>query len=268
MNTNRELDTLKDLVARGRDRDGVAIDATRRRTPYSYEEFCTNVWKAGNLLGHYGVHPGARASVAAGPKVADSDGTHIDAADPLLAILGATLLGATVDLSPTSPVDSRALVLPWDWCERYETSPVCSTIAYGGPPDEPDITHFETELWSENPIEPPEPVTPETVAFVADGFETATKEQTRYTHESVLEVSRRLVDRHELDETSQVGLAAPLDTVGTLIAGVLAPLSVGATVLLLEEDEASPADISLVVTVDGDGDNCVSGPAVLDEFGK
>jgi hypothetical protein len=73
------MDTVADLVAAGRERDGVAIDAPNRATPYSYGEFCTNTWKAGNLLGHY-THPGG------------------------------TLVGATVDLSPDPPVDADTLV--------------------------------------------------------------------------------------------------------------------------------------------------------------
>ena len=140
------METLADLVATGRDRRGTALAPPRRSTPYSYDEFCTGTCKAGNLLRHYGVHPGAAVTVVVGPKEPDSGdepGRLGSGADPLLATLGATLVGATVDLTPGSAVDGRALVCPAAWLDRYDTGPGCSTIAYGGPPDDPDVVHFE-----------------------------------------------------------------------------------------------------------------------------
>ena len=236
--------TLKELVADAKDREGTVLDAAERSAPYSYREFATNCFKAGNLLGHYGVHPGAAVTVAVGPKEAPgdsgaddggtSDGETSDggsgedaigflgAAEPLLAILGGASVGATVDVTPAAPVESRALVAP-AW-RSSETAPRCSTLAYGGPPEDPTVAHFEAELWSENPTAPPEHVDPEDPALRADG-ET-------YTHETLLAVVGDVVAEHRIDETSTVALSARLTEPGALVAGVLAPLSVGATVVL------------------------------------
>ncbi|PSQ34877.1 hypothetical protein BRD08_08480 [Halobacteriales archaeon SW_10_66_29] len=221
--------TLKELIADAKDREGTVLDAAKRSAPYSYREFASNCYKAGNLLGHYGVHPGAAVAVAVGPKEAptasgagDDVPGHLDSADPLLAILGGASVGATVDVTPAEPVESRALVAP-AW-RSSETVPRCSTLAYGGPPEDPAVAHFEAELWSENPTAPPEHVDPEDPALRADG-ET-------FTHETLLAVAGDVVADHGLDDTSQVMLSASLTEPGALVTGVLAPLLVGATVVL------------------------------------
>jgi len=238
-----EPETLGDLVAAGRDREGAAMDATGRAAPYSYRDFCTNVWKAGNLLGHYGVHAAGELAVVVGPKSAsDESGTGsvdtadpsfgtVDAADPLLAVLGGTLLGATVDVTPDSPVDAPAVVYPAD--VPVETTPGCSPVAYGGPPDEPAVHHFERELWGENPVEPPEPVDTVDDALRADS-ET-------FSHETLLAATADVVDRYDLDGNDRVLLAAPITEPGAFVAGVLAPLSVGATTLVPDPESGDSA---------------------------
>ena len=266
-------ETLKELVADAKDREGTVLDAAGRSAPYSYREFATNCFKAANLLGHYGVHPGAAVAVAVGPKEAPGDsgaddgetsdgetsdgetsdgGTGEDAigflgaAEPLLAILGAASVGATVDVTPKEPVESRALVAP-AW-RPSETAPRCSTLAYGGPPEDPAVVHFEAELWSENPTAPPEPVAATDPALRADG-ET-------YSHETLLAVAENVVAEHGLDETNRVLLSASLTDPGALVAGVLAPLSVGATVVLPDEaddgGQTEGTEPALWVVADGD----------------
>jgi len=239
------METLTELVAAAKEREGPALDAAGRSAPYSYREFATNCFKAGNLLGHYGVHPGADVTVAVGPKEAPAsasddsgagatDGSagneasgdaamgYPDAAEPLLAILGGASVGATVDVTPATPVESRALVFP-AW-RSYETAPQCSPLAYGGPPSEPSVAHFEAALWSENPTAPPERVAADDPALRAAGG--------TYTHGTLLAVAGDVVEDHGLDESSQVTLSAALTEPGALVAGVLAPLVAGATVLL------------------------------------
>lgn len=232
-----DVETLKDLLAAAQEHEGTVIEVADRSAPYSYREFATNCFKTGNLLGHYGVHPGSTVTVAVGPKEEPTepgnDGTanasaggaamgHPDSADPLLAILGGASVGATVDLTPATPVESRALVFP-AW-RTYERAPQCSLLAYGGPPENPSVAHFEAELWSENPTAPPEPVAADDPALRADG-ET-------YTHETLLAVADDVVDSYGLDGTSRVVLSAGLTEPGVLVAGVLAPMVAGATVLL------------------------------------
>ena len=58
--------TLKTLVADSREFEGPVVQIPTRKTPYTYSDFAPNVWKSGNLLGHYGVHPGAEVTVQIG----------------------------------------------------------------------------------------------------------------------------------------------------------------------------------------------------------
>jgi len=257
------METLADLVAAGRERDGTAVEVAGRTTPYSYREFCTNVWKAANLLGHYGVHPGGDVAVVPGRKEAESDGWpeqrgFVDSADPLLALLGGTLPGATVTATPDQPVESRALVLPAGWWAQYETTPRCSALAYGGPPEDPQLAHFEAERWSENPTKPPEQVDPATPALRVDGA--------THSHGELLAAATTVTDRHGLDEASRVGLTAPVDAPAALVAGVLAPLSVGGTVVLAPDAAAlDSADVTLAVTDGRDGDGADGEQSGVDE---
>lgn len=220
------METIKELVAAGRDRDGAAIDALDRSAPYSYRDFCTNAWKAGNLLSHYGIRPGATLAVLAGPKdaTAESEFGDIDSPDPLLAVLGAATVGAEADLTPAEPIDERAAVLPTGWLDRFEFAPGCSLVAYGGPPEDPSVTHFEGQSWSENPTEPPDAVSQADVLLVSG--------EERFTHEEVVDATVELVERHDMDENTRIALDAPVTEPGTLVAGLFAPLSVGATIVL------------------------------------
>ncbi|MEF8782735.1 MAG: hypothetical protein V5A39_07055 [Haloarculaceae archaeon] len=218
------METLADVVARGRTRDGAALDAPDRAAPYSYREFCTNAWKAGNLLRHYGVRRDGTLALVVGPKSPapdDEPGVLGSAAAPLLALFGGATVGAAVDVTPASPVDARALVAPDAWLDRYEAEPGCSRLAYGGPPEAADVAHLERELWSENPIEPPDEVSPGAVLRI---------EGERYTHRALLDAASAVVDDHSLAAGDSVGLDAPLTHPGPIAAGVLAPLMVGATI--------------------------------------
>lgn len=234
------MKTLKDLVAACRDASGTVIETPARTAPYTYDDFVPNVWKSGNLLGHYGVHPGGSVTVVTGPKDVDAGGTdrRADAADPVLAIVGATLVGATVELEPTEPVESRALVLPAGWTERYELTPQCTQIAYGGPPEEADVVHFEQEMWSENPIEPPERVAPEDPAVLEEGME--------ISHADLLSVATDLVEEFDLDDESRVVLDAPVTEAGAIVP-LLSTLAAEAT-LELRQSGGARADGDLIVS--------------------
>jgi hypothetical protein len=224
------METIADLVATAEDREGTVIDAPDRAVAYSYPEFAANSFRAGNLLGHYGVHPGSTVTVAVGPKEqprkAAGDGLSgvPDAAESLLAILGGGSIGAVVDVTPDPPIDSRALVAPAWW--DCETTPRCSHLAYGGPPTEATVAHFEAELWSENAVRPPETVDAAAPALRADG-ETD-------THEELLSTATAVIEEFGLDGSSRVALSAPLTEPGAIVAGVLAPIAAGATILLPE----------------------------------
>ncbi len=220
------METLADLVAAGRDREGPVLDSLERNAPYTYGEFSTNCWKTGNLLRHYGVRGGARLGLVVGPKhpaEGDQPGWLGTTADPLLALLGGACLGATVAISPPEPIDARAFVCPDAWLDRYDVAPGCSLLAYGGPPEGTGVAHFERELWSENPIEPPDPVTPEDVILEIDGETTAQGE--------LVTAGESVVEEYGLGSGDCVALDAPLASPGAVAAGVVAPLSVGGTIM-------------------------------------
>jgi hypothetical protein len=249
------METLADVVAAGRDRDGPVVDAPGRTADYTYREFSTNAWKAGNLLRHYGVRAGATLALVTGPKEPEPDdeqGWLGTAADPLLALLGGATLGAVVDIDPAQPVDARAVVLPDAWLDRYEVEPGCSRVAYGGPPETSGVAHFERELWSENPIQPPDPVAPDDPLLrVADR---------EFTQAKVLDVAQALADAHDLAAGDRVAIDAPLTTVGAVAAGAVAPLLVGATILL-RPPASLPGDVAYVVGDPGTWDNQAVDPA-------
>ena len=236
------MDTLKELLGSCRDRDGIAVDAPHRTTPYSYDEFGTNGWKAGNLFRHYGVRAGATMAVVVGPNdpVEGSTAGLPDTPQPLLALLGGVGLGATVSLDPATPVGGRALVAPDGWLDRYPVEPSCSQIAYGGPPEDPSVVHFEAESWSENPMQPPDTVAPADDAVTVDG-ET-------YAHETLVTATQQVVDEYDVTDEDAVALGVPVTDPGALVAGVLAPLATGATILVPDaEGTVAESAASLVV---------------------
>lgn len=245
--------TLKDLLADCRGHSGPVIETPARTAPYTYDEFVPNVWKSGNLFGHYGLHPGASATVLSGAKeaTASDHSGRADAADPLVAALGATMVGATVRLTATEPIESRVLVLPAGWTARYETAPQCSVVAYGGPPEKAAVVHFEQEMWSENPIEPPERVAESDAALATVG-ET-------FDHGTLVATARELASEFDLDADSTVVLDAPFDTPGAVV-GLVAVLSAGATLLLVPVagDDAADTTVELsLTTASGETDTAV-----------
>lgn len=246
------METVADLVAAGRDRDGVALSVPGRVTDYRYNDVCTNVWKTGNLLRHYGLRAGAAATVAVGPKQPDGRETlgWLDTVDPLLGLLGAAQLGATLDLDPATDtvVEGRVFLLPDEWVDEYEAGPGTSRVAYGGPPEDSGVVHFERERWSENPMQPPDP--PGAADELLAG----------YTHGDLVGAAQRVADEYGLGEEDRVALAAPLagsgrSVAGTLAGGILAPMLAGAAVVATGpavDADADDVEASLVVGVAAD----------------
>jgi hypothetical protein len=221
--------TLAQLIRAGRERDGVAVSAPERTTDYSHREFATSTWKAANLLSHYGVRTGAGAAVAIGPKAPDADaepGQLGTAVDPVFALLGATLLGAPATLGVDG--EHAVLVAPTAWFDRFDVAPGVTHIGYGAPPEAAGAVHFEREAWSENPIEPPEPVAADDVALRVAGQ--------GYAHADLVGAAESVGAAGDLDADSVVGLDARLDDAATLVAGVLAPLAAGGTIRLRGTD--------------------------------
>ena len=206
------VNVLGDVVARDRRSDAIAVRTASRAGSYSYEKFCTQAWKAGNLLRHYGVRTGATVGVVTEETLSPP---------PLVAAFGTALLGATVAFDP-GPVDARALVVPGGRADGFDPDPGTQVLAYGDESEDPTIANFEREVWSENPTMPPDSVSAGTDALVADGE--------RFTHERLLAAARGVVDDAGLDSETVVVPRAPLADPGAFVAGVLAPLVAGATV--------------------------------------
>jgi hypothetical protein len=247
------MDTLGDLVARDRRSDAVAlrVDATGRA--YSYRDFCTTAWKAGHALSHLGVHPGARVALAPDP-----------APQPLLTLFGVACLGAraTFDTDATA----RAVLVPADFADDVGARPGRKVVVYGDAPDDPGVTHWERTVWSENPVRPPGDRDADEVVLDSEASKIPRETggagdgegpdasssrlaaddagPTAYTNRETLSAAADVVEAAGLDVDVSVGIRAPLTDPRVVVAGVIAPLSVGGTVVL--PDGETDADVLVV----------------------
>jgi len=219
------MDVLGDLVARDRlDADSVLEVVGDPPRSYSYRRFATTAWKTGNFLRHLGVREGSTVAVTDDP-----------APEPLLTLFGAALLGAQVRFDPPAGPDCRVLVAPTPAVSRYDLPPGARHVGYGPRPTDPTVTHFGTDVWSENPAFPEtDVVAPEDAVLVTDDG--------RYTHADLLAAAETVVDRHDLHAGQSVAVRASLAEPGAVVAGVVAPLLVGATILF---GDGEPADLAV-----------------------
>ena len=216
--------TVRDVISLTYQREGLALVAPERVTDYGSREFATGVRKAANLFTHYGAGPGRPVAVAVGPKEPPRDGNLGwlgTAADPLFALLGGMILGAPVDPAPEpgATVEAPLLVAPAAWLDRFEVSAGTTVLAYGGPPADPAVVHFERERWSENPTDPPELLEPERLALQGGERDS--------THRELVDLGAEVVDKNDLETVDRVRVAARVDSVARFVAGVLAPLLAG-----------------------------------------
>jgi len=237
---NGEARVLGDLVARGRRSEAPALRAPASGREYDYRRLCTNAWKVGNFLRHLGVRGGCGVAVAAEPTP-----------EPVLALFGAALLGGVTRYVPLGagrtghdhdhdhdlPDGVRAVVAPVDGLGAAPGRPGRERVVYGGAPDDPAVAHFERDVWSENPTEPPDRVDADDPALRAAGSE--------YDHASLLEAGREAADRWSLSPGEAVAVRAPLTHPGTVAAGVVAPLLEGG-VVVLAGDGPTTADRAVV----------------------
>jgi len=140
-----------------------------------------------------------------------------------MAFLAGAVDGAVVDLDPPAAVDATVMIAPNDWLADYELGPGTKALAYGGPPDDPTVAHLEREAWSENPLEPPAEVGPGDPVLAADRT---------YSNGDLLAASREVVEEYDLTADDEFVLRTPLTDPATIVAGVLAPMRVGATIRL------------------------------------
>jgi len=216
------MNLVSDLVARERRSDALALRTASRAGSYSYEKLCTNAWKAGNLLRHYGVRGGATVAIDADVSLSPP---------PVTACLGAGLLGASVRFDPPDSVDSKAFVVPTARVGEYDTGPGTTVLAYGDVPDETGVKHFEAEVWSENPTMPPDRVEPGADYLVGD--------ERTVSQGQALDAAEQIAVEYGLGEESLVAPRASLRDPAVVVAGLLAPLLAGGAVLLDESTTGS-----------------------------
>ncbi|WP_178916354.1 hypothetical protein [Natronomonas gomsonensis] len=209
------MDVLGDAIDRQRRTSDIALRAPAVGRTYDYRRFCTSAWKVGNFLRHLGVRSGAGVAVADDPIP-----------EPVLTFYGAALLGSVVRFGPAESVgdDTRALVVPTVDLGEYDAGPSTKQVAYGSPPDDPTVSYFERDVWSENPTEPPDHVTP------ADPL-LATPEAT-YSHGDVLGAATEVVDDHGLASDTTVAVRGSFTAPGVVAAGLVAPILAGGTIVL------------------------------------
>ncbi|WP_367995938.1 AMP-binding protein [Haloferax volcanii] len=219
------MDVIGDLMARDRRSDRLALRVDGPGRTYTYHDLITTSYKAGNVLRYLGVRKGARVAVDPAPLP-----------EPLLTFLGAAQLGAVTAFDPA--VEARATVVPVDSEEAFEDLPPGQKLAvFGGPPSSPATTHWEQEVWSENPAVHPEVVSPADPALVADDRE--------FTHGDLLDAAREVVADFDLEAGDTVAVRSSFSHPGTVVAGVLAPLLAGGTVRIPAGDEAVEAALAV-----------------------
>lgn len=201
------METLADVVAALDDPERPAVRHTR---PVDARTTRSRVYKAGNALRHRGVRLDAGVAI-------------LDAPTPqaLQTFLGASLLGATVEFGPDPVVDARVLAGPTAELGGYDLPAGGQRVGWGDPPADPSWMYFERDVWSENPTFPEPDIDADTGLLLADGA----------THGEVVAAAERVADDH-YDEDDEVAVRAPLAHPGTVVAGVVAPLLAGATVVL------------------------------------
>lgn len=225
---------LGDGVARERRTSGLALRAQPSGRTYSYRDFVTTSYKAGNVLRYLGVRPGDEVRVAA-DRVPET----------ILTFYGAAQLGAVTRFgTATDGEPPRVAVAPATREAEIDLPPGHHLAVYGDPPDDPDVTHWETEVWSENPaihpvaVERADPV-------LADGDRT-------YTHGEVLAAAARVLSRVELGPGTEVTVRGSLTDPAVVASGLVAPILAGATTVLVDEGDDGATD-GPPIEVDGVG---------------
>jgi hypothetical protein len=218
---------LGDAVDRGRRTSGLALRDVGSGRTYSYRDFITTSYKAGNVLRHLGVRPGDEVGVAA-------DRTP----ETVLTFYGAAQLGAVTRFGrPTRDEPPRVVVAPTAREAEFDLPPGHHLVTYGDRPEGSDVTHWETEVWSENPAIHPVAVD-STEPLLAAGDRT-------YTHAELLSAAAAVVSTAPLDPGCTVTVHRPLTDPTAVAAGLVAPILAGATVVLPAADDPAGAPIDV-----------------------
>ncbi len=214
-----------DLLAREKRRSQPAVSMPAVDRELSYRDFITTAYKSGNVLRYLGLSSGATLAVE--PAVRP---------EPLLAVFGAAQLGARVTFDPAAAARVRLVSV-----EREAEFLDCKgrLAVFGGSPDATATTHWEQEVWSENPAFPPTEVDPDSTVLV-DGDD-------QYSHRQLLAMAQQIADALDLKAGSRLAIRTPLSRPET-VGGLAAALAVDATAVFLDErTKEVDADAALVV---------------------
>mgnify|MGYP005852270887 CR=1 FL=1 len=231
------MDVVGDLLARDRRSRDVAL-VTAGGSERTYHDLITNGYKAANVLRHLGAREGSTVAIDAAPRF-----------HTVVAFLGAARLGASVRFDPIAGVDAgdRVVLAPVEDEPGINPDPGTSLAVFGGPPERPETTHWEAELWSENPGTPPSAVGPDDPVVRPPGGEAAV------SHRSLLGTATEARAAHGIGEETRVVLRAALAEADAVAIGVVAPLSCGGTVVLAggaAVDDRARGDVAVVTDTD------------------
>lgn len=208
------MNVIDDLLARGRRSRNAALETVggRERT---YYDLITNAHKAANVFRYLGVRRGSTVAVDPMPRF-----------HTILAFLGAAALGAAVRFDPTAGIEAgdRAVLINVTDEPRTDPKPGTNLVVFGGPPERPETTHWETELWSENPMMPPTSVDPDDTVMI--------HESTIINQGRLFELARSITNEYAVNAGTRVVLRTNFAERGAVAAGLVAPLSSGATTVL------------------------------------
>ncbi|ELZ84971.1 hypothetical protein C453_10335 [Haloferax elongans ATCC BAA-1513] len=237
------MDVIGDLMARDRRSDRLALRVDGPGRTYTYHDLITTSYKAGNVLRYLGVRKGGHVAIE--PTLLP---------EPILTFLGAAQLGAITAFDPQ--FEARATVVDVERESEFDELPPGQKLAvFGGPPTDSTTTHWEKEVWSENPAVHPEIVDSADAALVAHGRE--------YTHGDLLTAAKRVIADYDLGEDDTVAVRASLSNPGTVAAGILAPLLAGGTIRVPDGDD--PVDAALLVAEHGSEPNALTPDEILDD---
>lgn len=230
------MDVVGDLLARGRrSRDVALVTADGRER--TYHDLITNAYKAANVLRYLGAREGSTVAIEPTPRLHTT-----------LAALGAAGLGAAVRFDTDAGIEAgdRVVLVDVDDEPRTEPAPGTNLAAFDGPPDRPETTHWEQELWSENPGMPPSDVGPD------DPLVRGLEGDDDATHREILAAAASVVDEHGVGAGTRVVLRTDFSDARALAAGVVAPLSVGGTAVLTGQNGDGDGSRGAVAVADGD----------------
>lgn len=218
------MDTVVDLLDLPHPDDDLALQMGRRR--YEYHRFRATAYKTANYLRYNGVGPHATVAIL-----------DERAPETLFGVLGAGLLGGSVRIAPDRTVEDAVLFGPTEKLDAYDPAGGCKRIAFGAEPAEPTWAFFEREIWSENPFFPSTDIDGETAFFEG------------WSHRDALTAAESVAD--ELTTDDVVAIRGSFTDPSVLIAGVVAPLIAGATILLPDSGQTGTVAVGATDSPEG-----------------